>query len=279
MSRFLKDNRKILILAGLLVGQLAIVSLQVPLGDQPSFFERGVFFLFAPLERVVHGVFDGAGRIWSRYIYLRHVEIQNQEMRDELFHLRQENILLRNELVRLKDIRDIEGVLGGKTGPFLVASVIGLDAANAYKSIVIDKGSRDGLKANMAVIDRNGNLVGRVVNPVSLRESMVQLVTDDNSAVNVRSAKSGVLGQLAGDVKNGRCVLKYVLASDESLAEGEELITTGYDKIYPPGVKAGRVVSIVADSSLFQKIEVRPYLNFRDLSRVAVLTRLPGERP
>jgi rod shape-determining protein MreC len=279
MSRFLKDNRKILIVAGLLVGQLAVVSLQVPLGDQPSFFERGVFFLFAPLERVVHGLFDAVGRVWSRYVYLRGVETQNQEMRDELFHLRQENVLLRNELVRLKDIRDIESVLGGKNGPFQVASVIGLDVANAFKSIVIDKGSRDGIQANMAVIDRNGNLVGRVVNPVSGRESMVQLITDDNSAVNVQAAESGVLGQLAGNAKNGMCLLKYVLASDEGLAEGEELITTGFDKIFPPGLKAGRVVSIVVDSSLFRKIEVRPHLNFRDLSRVAVLTRLPGDRP
>jgi rod shape-determining protein MreC len=279
MSPFLKDNRKILIVAGLLVAQLTVVSLQVPLGDQPSFFERGVFFLFAPLERVVHGLFDAAGRVWSRYIYLRNVETQNQDMRDELFHLRQDNVLLRNDLARFKDIRDIESSLGGKNGPFLVASVIGLDVANAFKSLVIDKGSRDGLRANMAVIDRNGNLVGRVVNPVSLRESMVQLVTDDNSAVNVRSAESGVLGQLAGNAKNGTCLLKYVLASDAGLTEGEDLITTGFDKVFPPGLRAGRVVSIVVDSSLFRKIEVRPYLNFRDLSRVAVLTRLPGERP
>lgn len=279
MSRFLKDNRKILIVAGLLVGQLAVVSLQVPLGDEPSFFERGVFFLFAPLERVVHGLFDAAGRVWSRHLYLRSVEIQNQGLRDELFDLRQENVFLRNELVRLKDVRHIEGVLGETYGPFLAASVIGLDVANPFRSIVIDKGSRDGLQANMAVLDRSGNLVGRIVNPVSLRESMVQLVTDDNSAVNVQSGQSGVLGQLAGNSKNGTCLLKYVLASEAGLAEGEELITTGFDKIFPPGIKAGRVVSIVADSSLFRKIEVQPALNFRDLRRVAVLTRLPGERP
>ena len=122
MSRFLKDNRKILIVAGLLVGQLVVVSLQVPLGDQPTFFERGVFFLFAPLERVVHGLFDAAGRVWSRYLYLRNVETQNQDMRDELFHLRQENVLLRNELVRFKDIRDIESALGRGVGEDLTGA-------------------------------------------------------------------------------------------------------------------------------------------------------------
>jgi len=279
MPRFLKDHRKTLILAGLLFGQLALVSLQVPLGDQPSYFKKSIFFLFAPLERAVNGVFEAGGRLWSRYIYLRNVETQNQAMRDELFRLRLENLFLQNEVVRLKDIQDIESVLSGTAGPFLVASVIGVDVVNLYKSIVIDKGSRDGLKSNMVVIDRNGFLVGRVVNPVSLREAMVQLITDDNSAVNVESAESAIMGQLAGDSKNGRCVLKYVLASDEKLAEGEEMVTTGYDKIYPPGLKAGRVIAIARDNSLFRKIEVRPYLNFRDLSRVAVLTRLQSERP
>jgi rod shape-determining protein MreC len=279
MPRFLKDHRSSIILASLLVGQLAVLSLQVPLGDEPSYFEKAVFFLMAPLENVVHGLFEATGRLWSRYIYLRTVESQNQQMRDELFHIRQENLLLRNEVGRLKDVRELESFLAGVHSSFVVASVIGVDAANVYRSIVIDRGSRDGLKANMAVIDRAGNLVGRVVNPVAAREATVQLITDDNCAVNVQSSDSRVMGQLAGDAKNGRCLLRYVLATEERLAEGEELITTGYDRIFPAGIKAGRVVSISKDNSLFRKIEVKPYLDFRDLGRVAVLTATAGDRP
>jgi rod shape-determining protein MreC len=279
MPRFLKDHRSSIILASLLVGQLAVLSLQVPLGDEPSYFEKAVFFLMAPLENVVHGLFEATGRLWSRYIYLRTVESQNQQMRDELFHIRQENLLLRNEVGRLKDVRELESFLAGVHSSFVVASVIGVDAANVYRSIVIDRGSRDGLKANMAVIDRAGNLVGRVVNPVAAREATVQLITDDNCAVNVQASDSRVMGQLAGDAKNGRCLLRYVLATEERLAEGEELITTGYDRIFPAGIKAGRVVSISKDNSLFRKIEVKPYLDFRDLGRVAVLTATAGDRP
>jgi len=279
MPRFLKAHRGGIVLAALLIGQLTVLSIQVPLGDEPSYFEKAVFFVLAPLEHAFHGLFEAAGRLWSRYVYLRTVEGQNQQMRDELFHLRQENLLLRNEIGRLKDVRELEGFLAGVHSSFVVASVIGVDAANVYRSIVIDRGSRDGLKANMAVIDRAGNLIGRIVNPVAAREATIQLITDDNCAVNVRSSESRVLGQLVGDAKNGRCLLRYILATEERLAEGEELITTGYDRIFPPGLKAGRVTSIAKDNSLFRKIEVKPYLDFRDLGRVAVLTAPTGGRP
>jgi len=279
MPRFLKDHRGSIVLAALLVGQLTVLSIQVPLGDEPSYFEKAVFFVLAPVEHAFHGLFEAGGRLWSRYVYLRTVEGQNQQMRDELFHLRQENLLLRNEVGRLKDVRELERFLAGVHSSFVVASVIGVDAANVFRSIVIDRGSRDGLKANMAVIDRAGFLVGRTVNPVSAGEATIQLVTDDNCAVNVRSSVSRVLGQLAGDAKNGRCLLRYVLATEERLAEGEELITTGYDRIFPPGLRVGRVTSISKDSSLFRRIEVRPYLDFREIGRVAVLTAPQGERP
>jgi len=279
MPRFLKDHRAGLVLAGLLVAQLTVLSLQVPLGDEPSYLEQAVFFVLAPVEHAVHGAFAAAGRLWSRYVYLRRVEVQNQQMRDELFHLRQENILLRGEVERLTDVREIERALPDVHGAFVVASVIGLDAANVYRSLVIDRGARDGLKPNLAVLDRAGHLIGRIANPVAPREATVQLITDDNFSANVRSSASRILGQLAGEAKNGRCALRYVLATEDRLAEGEELVTTGFDRIFPAGLKAGQVTSIAPGSSLFRKIEVRPYLDFRALDRVAVLTAPARERP
>jgi rod shape-determining protein MreC len=125
----------------------------------------------------------------------------------------------------------------------------------------------------MAVVDHQGNLVGRTINPVSLSTATVQLLTDDNSGVSVYSADHRVTGVLAGDGKGGMCWLKYVQATNADLAVGEELITSGHDKIFPAGLKAGRVVSIVTDNSLFKKIVVRPSLDFGSLNFVAVLTQ------
>jgi rod shape-determining protein MreC len=279
MPRFLKEQKKPLIFGGLLFAQLVLVSIQVPLGEEPSYLEKAVFFVFAPVQRAVHGLFAGAGRIWDRYIYLRRVEAQNQALRDELFHLRQTNMRLTNALAGIQETKEMEVTLAALQKSFLVAAVIGVDASNIYKSIIIDKGSNHGLMSNMPVVDRNGNVVGRVTAPISLQEATVQLLTDDNSAIGVLSETNKVVGQLVGDARGGRCSFKYVLATNELLVEGEELLTSGFDKIFPPGLKAGTILSIATDSSLFKRIVVEPHLNFRELGHVAVITqRIDGTR-
>lgn len=273
MPRFLKEQKKSLVFAGLLFIQLIVVSLQVPFGEEPSHFEKAVFFVFSPVQRIVHGLFHASSNVWNRHIYLRQVEAQNQQLRDELFHLQQMNMLLTNELAGLKVTKEMEATLSALQRSFLTAEVISVDAANIYKSIIINKGMRHGLASNMAVVDRNGHLVGRITTPMSLQEATVQLLTDGNSAVSVHSETNKVLGVLAGSGKGGTCWLKYILATNEQLVEGEELITSGFDKIFPPGIKVGKILSIATDNSLFKKVEVKPYLNFSELSHVAVLTQ------
>lgn len=279
MPRFLKEQKKSLIFAGLLFAQLVLISIQVPLGEEPSYLEKAVFFVFAPVQRAVHGLFAGAGRIWDRYIYLRRVEAQNQALRDELFHLRQTNTLLTNALADLQEAKEMEVTLATLQKSFLVAAVIGVDASDIYRSIIIDKGSNHGLTSNMPVVDRNGNLVGRVTTPISLQEATVQLLTDDNSSIGVLSETNKVVGQLSGNARGGKCSFKYVLATNDQLVEGEELLTSGFDKIFPPGLRAGRILSVATDSSLFKRIVVEPHLNFRELGHVAVITqRIDGTR-
>ncbi len=279
MPRFLKDRKNALIFAGLLFAQLLVLSLQVPRGSEPSAFERVVFTLAGPLERAVHGLFGGAASLWRRYVYLRRVEDQNARLQDEVFHLRQENMILANDLAGLRDARELAAGLAGIGEPFLVAAVISVDASNPYSSIVIDRGSRDGVRANMAVLDRGGFLVGRIIAPVSAGTATVQLITDDNSAVSVRSETSLIQGVLAGNAKGGTCWLRYVLATDESLAESEELLTSGFDRVFPAGLKAGTVASVALDGSLFKRIAVRSHLDWRRMSRVAVLTRVVEAAP
>ena len=273
MPRFLKDRKKALIFVGLLFAQLLLLSLQIPRGSEPSAFERIVFTLASPLQKSVHTVFRGLSSAWNRYVYLRRVESQNEQLQDEIFHLRQENMILANDLAGVRDARELTAGLAGLGEPFLVAAVISVDALNPYSSIVIDRGIEGGVRPNMAVVDRSGYLVGRVVLPVAPRTATVQLVTDDASAVSVRSETSLVQGVLAGNTKCGTCWLRYVLATDDTLAESEELLTSGFDRIFPAGLKAGTVTSVVMDGSLFKRIVVRSHLDWRRMSRVAVLTR------
>jgi rod shape-determining protein MreC len=155
---------------------------------------------------------------------------------------------------------------------FCLAEVIGLDAVNPFKSIVINRGMKDGLRIQMAVVDVQGRLVGRIIEPIGAGEASVQLVTDENNAVSVAGVDHPTVGLLVGNSGQGLCWLKNVPASDESLVENEPLVTTSFDRVYPRGLLAGTIVFLQTDGSLFKKISVRPAFDIRDLAVVAVLT-------
>jgi rod shape-determining protein MreC len=270
MPLFLKIKKKPIILFSLIFFQLVLISLQVPLGDEQTYFEKAIFFVFSPVQHGITSFFQKIGNLWKNYFYLWNAQDQNQKMREEIFALREENSLLRYTLQNFKNEKEIEDNLSKIHQSFLIASVIGVDASNIYKSIIVNKGTLNGVKKNMVVLDKYGNLVGRVIGPISLKEARVQLITDNESGVSVLPQDKSAVGVVTGDAK-GMCFLKYVLATQE-ISEGEEVMTSGFDSIFFSGIKVGKVVSITSDTSLFKKIIVRPYFDFGELDHVAILT-------
>lgn len=269
MPFFQRKRSKQIIFLSLILFHLLLISIQVPLGFEKNFFEKTVFSLFSPIQHGFSFLFRQIGNLWNNYFYLSKVQKQNKKLEKEIFSLRQENNLLRRALQKLKDRRNIEDFISNVQSSFLVAQVIGIDASNAYKSISIDKGSLDGIKKNMVILDRKGSLVGRVIDPISLKEARVQLITDNESGVGVISEKTKVKGVLKGDAK-GRCFLKYIYATQD-VSVGEELLTSGLDRIYPSGIKVGTIVSVTTADPLFKTIQVKPSLEFSDLEMVVVI--------
>jgi rod shape-determining protein MreC len=253
-----------------------LISTQVPLGYGENYFEKAVFSVFSPVQHGILSLFRSIGEFWENYFYLQNVQSQNRKMKDEMFFLRQENNLLRNALENLRSAKEIEESLLRLHENILVAQVIGFDASNFYKSAVINKGSLDGLRKDMIVLDKNGSLVGRIINPIALKESRVQLITDNESGVGVFSQSKEVMGILSGDDK-GYCFLEYIHVTTEDIYEGEDIITSGKDGLFPSGIKVGKIVSITTSTSLFKQVKVEPYFDIRDLDQVAVIMRDPME--
>lgn len=276
MPLFLKERKSLVVLTALIFFQLILISTQVPLGYGENYFEKAVFSVFSPVQHGILSLFRSIGEFWENYFYLQNVQSQNRKMKDEMFFLRQENNLLRNALENLRSAKEIEESLLRLHENILVAQVIGFDASNFYKSAVINKGSLDGLKKDMIVLDKNGSLVGRIINPIALKESRVQLITDNESGVGVFSQSKEVMGILSGDDK-GYCFLEYIHVTTEGIYEGEDIITSGKDGLFPSGIKVGKIVSITTSTSLFKQVKVEPYFDIRDLDQVAVIMRDPME--
>jgi rod shape-determining protein MreC len=277
MPLFLKERKNLTILIALIFFQFLLISMQVPIGEKASIFEKTVFSVFSPIRHGILSFFGAIGNIWEKYFYLRNVQDQNDELNEEIFYLRQENNLLRNALQMFRNEREIQENLLKMHENILPAQVIGLDPSNFYKSVIINRGTLDGIKKNMIVLDKNGNLVGRIIDSISLKEARVQLVTDNASGISVFTQRR-VQGILVGDGE-GQCLMEYVLATTtpDEISEGEDLITSGYDRIYPSGITVGRIVSITTDTSLHKHIVVDPYFDFRYLDQIAVIMKDPKD--
>ncbi len=272
-----EKRRSALVLAGLIVFHVLLISVQVPQGAKKSYFERAVFFLYAPVQRLASATVRGVGSLWRGYFDLRRVRGENQALKRENFFLHQDIRFLEDRIGLAGSEASLRANLSEFEGTIVAARVIGVDSANPHQSIVIDKGSLDGVAKDMAVCDRNGALVGRTIPPIGLKEAMVQLITDKDSSVSVKSVVAGLTGSMTGRSTNV-CELRHVLASVEGGKEGEELKTTGFDKIYPAGIKVGTIQSLTEDATapIFREIIVKPYFSFDALDVVAVLTKGPG---
>lgn len=265
-------------LAGLLLlFHLLLISIQVPLGSKQTLLEKISFQLFSPLQKMVVSGVNLVKSTYREMANLAFLREENQQLRKEVFFLNQEKQLLARKIRFYRSEKELEESLASLRRTIRPARLVSYDTANFYRSAVINLGYSDGVVKNLPVCDKHGNLVGRTAEPVLPHEARVVMITSEESGVAVISVTDRLLGILTGDGQ-GRCFIKYVMASSNLGTVGDEIETSGLDKVFPAGIKVGRIVSVSADRGMFKKIQVEPYFDLRDLDLVAVLGESVMER-
>jgi rod shape-determining protein MreC len=163
----------------------------------------------------------------------------------------------------------------------VAAQVIGSSGSDQSRSVYIDKGWRDGIRPDMAVITADG-VVGKVLRvygakPLETSTSEILLINDQSSGVGAILEKSRLQGILRGSA-SGEVILEKVMA-DEQVQPGERLLTSGGDQIFPKGLAVGTVVKSVAGSDLFLNIKVKPAADLSKLEEVLVITKMEDKAP
>jgi cell shape-determining protein MreC len=150
------------------------------------------------------------------------------------------------------------------------AQVIVHDLTGWFQTLMVDKGFRDGIAPDMPVVNDEG-VIGRVLD-VSDRYSRVLLITDQGSDVDAIDQRNRVRGILCGKDANG-CLLKYIRGNLD-IKEGDLVITSGKDGIYPKGLRLGVVHAVYKNPvDLFQKIDVKPLVRLSALEEVLIIKR------
>ncbi|HKY31267.1 MAG TPA: rod shape-determining protein MreC [Candidatus Polarisedimenticolia bacterium] len=268
MLHFLRDRRSAVLLMVVAASLFVLMAVQVhqsgPVGSE-GFLLR----LASPLLRGAAAVTGSLSGVWNDYVDLRGTRRRNESLEDEVTRLRLElqkleEARLQNDRLRtLLDLKDGMGV------PSVAAAVISNNSLGLTHTLLLDRGELSGLRPNMPVVSSMG-VVGRVWT-VSPRVAKVQLITDAQAGTAVLVQRTRVQAILVG-TGSDTCSLQYVSTLEE-IAEGDLLVTSGQDGIYPKGLPVGVVSRLGQGRGILRSIAVTPRADFRKLEEVLVMLR------
>lgn len=167
-----------------------------------------------------------------------------------------------HENQRLKKLLDFKGTLQGKS---VAARIIGWDLTPWRKMVILDKGHKQGIRKDMAVVVPEG-LVGRVLE-VGSSTSRAILLIDPDARVSALASDSRGNGLVAGNGTNG---LEFrFLDMDAGIAVEETVVTSGVTQLFPKGIRIGRIKSLGKDKDgLHLTAQVIPFASFSKLEEV-----------
>ena len=264
----------VLIVVIALLGFLSyIMSSSKELNTVESFIKDCIF----GVQKVLYKPFSGFSTNFTDFTDLMDVKKENRILKsnvDRVEALEAENIELKRQLKKLKEELSVEHVLTDYD--YLNATVISRNSMYWYNYLTIDKGSHNGIKKGMVVINSTG-LIGKV-SRVSTFSSDVKLITTNDTnnkiSVTIMNGDNKVTGLINGYVYEEGILNVEGISNTESVSVGDLVYTSGLGGVFPSGILIGKVDDITTDVyDLAKIIKVKPSAKFEDINFVTVLKR------
>lgn len=272
LLRLLARYRRAIILTSALLLSFLLMTLQVRHETAVVTFTRQALLLVvSPFIKVTAATIHGVTSIWQDYVDLRTLREENKRLQFEASTLKRRLDQLQEQALETQRLQRLLAMRDSSQAEFLTARVVGKDATNWFKTILLDCGSMEGVRRNQPVLAPNG-LVGRVVE-VTPTSARVQLFTDPVSAVGGLIQRTRVTGIVSGNLGAGARVRYLPLMGD--VVVGEEVVTSGMGGVFPKGIPIGRIATVERKSGvLFQEATLTPAVDLSRLEEVLILKTL-----
>ncbi|MDN7245874.1 rod shape-determining protein MreC [Planococcus shenhongbingii] len=280
MFHFFTNKRLILLLLGVIL-LVALISFSLRDRDNVSLPEQiikdGVGagqMVFSGPAHFVTGIFDSIDSLLNTYEENKYLKSRLEEfasVQAEATNLRSENDELKALVGKEEDLRSYNPIH---------ATVIARNPDQWEEKIIINEGSTNGVKENMAVMTAQG-LIGKVVLTTPFT-STVELISTQNPNYRVSAmvigGKKDVFGLIEGyDVERRELLLKRIDA-DIDLKVGQQVISSGLGGIFPKGIVIGEITEIAIDEfGLTKLVYVKPAADFSLLNHVVIADRVLPE--
>lgn len=234
-----------------------------------------------------HSFGKGISRVFDSYGSYETI----REERDGLRNRLKENLDMQVQYVRLQEennkLRELLSLPKITQFPVIQAEVISQDPDNWFRTIIINKGSADGISPYMPVValqsrttdkknQNQGNLqvgiVGKVIQ-VNRHSARVLPLLDQYSRIGVNIKKSGHWALMLGQSPYHDLPVLDYLSLGVFLNPGDEIISSGGDGIFPKGLPVGFVGNKIERLGSFQRTEITPAIDFKRLDFVLVIQK------
>ena len=274
MLSFLRRHREPLLVCLILAHALGLFLASSRRVREPNLVDRVALAVTAPVQRAVVATVDGAARAWQQYVSLRSVRRENSLLQDENSKLRADGVGLAEARAENERLRRLVHYDEGNPGPKVVARVLGINPDPNRLTLRIDRGEGDGVRRGQAVVTADG-VVGQVLRATASAADVL-VVFDSNCRLGGRIQRTRARVGVSGAGEDQALKLEYLLRT-EDLEEGDLVVTSGTDGVYPPGLVVGRVTGVQRQTSgMFLNAGVLPAVNFGKLEEVVVLAPQPS---
>jgi rod shape-determining protein MreC len=268
----LKRYRELILVAVLLLVPLGVFFAHANAPAERSRLDRAVVWLATPIEKAIGWTLTGVMNAWNGYVALRGAHDRAGKLATELRTLeleRQQLLAERAEAERLRRLLAFAEETPERR--YLGARVIGVRLGTAGRQVLtVDRGADDGIARMMPVVVAEG-VVGRV-SAVSGSSADVLVLTDSTSSIAVRVDRTRARANVRGVGKPDGARLEYALRT-EDMIEGDLLVTSGTDGVFPRGLPVGKVTQLNRTGhGLFQDARVVPAVDVTRLEEVLVVT-------
>lgn len=260
-------QRPLVLLVAVILAQVLLLAFQIKRGQDVRLVRVWSADLLTPPQRAGTFLLSKIDGAWFGYLDLRHARAENRQLADEVGRLRLQNQELKSQAAEAGRLAKLLGFRQANANvPMLAADVIGASADSNSQTVFINRGERDGIHRNMAVVTPDG-VVGKIFEAFP-HTAQVLLITDRESGVGALMANTRSHGVVKGTA--GPLLWMDYVSAGEKVPAGELILTSGEDKIFPKDLPIGTVASTKTGFP-FQAIELDPAAHLNRLEEVLVL--------
>jgi rod shape-determining protein MreC len=263
------SKKMVLIIGVIVLITVNIIVLSATTKSSPAFGLGHIGMSFvAPFQEFVTRSVRFARGIWEHYFFLVSVSHENLELKRSLNQAIENNNQWHEVELANNRLRSLLSFQATTSERVIAAEVIGKDPSAWFKTIIVDKGSSDGLERGLPVVIAQG-IAGQIIE-ISAHYSKVMLIIDRSSAVDALVQRSRARGIIKGTSED-QCRFEYVLQKHD-VQIGDTVVASGLDGVYPKGLRIGWVSDVVKrEPEIFLDITVTPFIDFEKLEEVLIV--------